>query len=109
MLGDLFVHDRLREGRLIAFVVPIAPIANEIDEKVALKLRAIGESEQRYLDTGFRIVGIHVHDGNLEAAREPARIRRAVRVFGTSREPELIVDDDVNSAAGAIARKPAQV
>ena len=109
MLGDLLVHDGLREGRLIPLVVPITPIAYEIDEKVAAKLRAVSEGEPRHLDAGLRVVCVHVHDGYLETARESARIRRAVRILGSGREPELIVHDDVNGAAGAVAREPAQI
>ena len=109
MVGDSLVHQRLRERRLVAFVVPVAPVSDQIDQEVALEALAIGERQPRRLDAGFRIVGVDVHDRDLEPARETARVRRAVNVLGTGGEPELVVDDDVNRAAGRIPRQPAQV
>ena len=47
--------------------------------------------------------------GNLEAAREPAGVARAVRLFGFSGESELVVGDDVNDAADVVAVEPRQV
>ena len=37
MRGDLLVHERLREGRLVSFVVAVAAIADQVDEEVALE------------------------------------------------------------------------
>ncbi len=34
MLGDAGVHVRLRIGRLVPLVVPVAPIADEVDDDV---------------------------------------------------------------------------
>ena len=103
------VHHRLRERRLVAFVVSVAPVADEIDQEVALELRAIGERQPRRRDARFGIVGVHVDDRNLEPARQAAGVQRAVRVVRVRREPDLVVRDDVNRAAGRIARQPVQV
>ena len=35
--GDLLVHQRLRERRLVAFVVAVAAVADEVDQEVALE------------------------------------------------------------------------
>jgi hypothetical protein len=103
------VHRRLRERRLIAFVVAVTPVADEIDEDIALEGHAIAEREPRGRHAGLRVVGIHVKDGNLEAAREAARIQRAVGILGLGREANLVVRNDVNGAAGRVALEPVEV
>ncbi len=103
--GDLLVHDRLRERRLVPFVVPVSAIADQVDQEVALELRAIRKRQPRDLDARLRIVRVDVDDRDLEPARQTARVRRAVGVLGARREPELVVDDDVDRAAGAVARE----
>ena len=52
---------------------------------------------------------VHVDDRNLESARQAARIERAVRVGRIGREPDLVVRDDVNRAAGGVPVEPVQV
>ena len=76
--GDLLVHQRLRERRLVALVVAVAAVADQVDEEVALEPRAVRERQPRRLDARYRIVGVDVDDRDLEAARQAARIRRAV-------------------------------
>ena len=78
---DLLVHQRLRERGLVAFVVPVAPVADQVDQEVALESLAVRERQPRRLDARFGIVGVDVDDRDLEAARQPARVRGAVRVF----------------------------
>ena len=109
MRSDLPVHQRLGERRLVSLVVAVAAVADEIDEEIELEGPAIGNRQPRRLDARLGIVRVHVHDRNLEAARQAARVRGAVGVFGTGRESELVVDDDVDRAAGRIARQAAQV
>ena len=71
---DLLVHQRLREGRFVALVVAVAPVADEVDQEIALEPLAICECQARNLDARLGIVGIDVDDRNFEAAREPAGI-----------------------------------
>ena len=42
---DAFVHDRLRVGRFIAFVVAVTPIPDQVDEDVLVELVAIGHRQ----------------------------------------------------------------
>ena len=106
---DLLVHQRLGEPRLVPFVVAVAAVADQVDQEVPLEPRAIGERQPRRLDAGLRVVGVDVDDRDLEAARQPARVRRAERILGGGGEPELVVGDDVDRAAGRVAGQPAQV
>ena len=55
------------------------------------------------------IVGVDVDDRDLEPAREPARVARAVGLAGRCRESDLVVGDDVNRAVGVVAGEPREV
>ena len=107
--ADLLIHQGLGKRRFVALIVAVSTVADEIDQEVALESLAVGEGQPRRLDARFWIVGIHMDDRNLEAAREPACIRRAVDVLGPGREPQLVVDDHVDRAAGRVAGQATQV
>ena len=107
--GDLLVHQRLRERRLVALVVAVAAVADQIDQEVAAEPRAILPGQARRLEAGDRIVGVDVDDRNLEAAREAARVAGAVGLGRRRGEPELVVGDDVNRAVGVVAGEARQV
>ena len=74
MLGDLLVHQRLREGRLVPLVVPVTPVADQIDQEVPLEPLAIGKRQPRRFHARFGIVRVDMHDRDLEAARQAARV-----------------------------------
>ena len=88
---DRRVQRRLRERRLVALVVPVTTIADEIDEEVLLELRAIRDAKPHGGDARLQVVGVHVHDRNLEALREIARVVRRARVDRVGREADLVV------------------
>src|SRR3546814_8491603 len=62
MLGDLAVHQRLREGRLVGFVMAVPAIAPEVDHHVLLEPLTIFGRDARDMHAGFRIVPIDVED-----------------------------------------------
>ena len=103
MRRNLLVHQRLRERRLVAFVVPVTPVADQIDQEVALESAAVFPREPCSFEAGRWIVGIDVHDRDLEPAGESARVAGAVGLVGRCREAELIVRDDVNRSTGVVA------
>src|SRR5262249_22928011 len=103
MLFDLAVHDRLRVAGIVAFVVAVAAVADHIDDDVLLELLAVIERDLHDADCGFGIVAIHVEDGRLHAARNVGGVRRGARLIGQRGEADLVVDDEVNGAAGGVA------
>src|SRR5258706_16093240 len=109
MRCDGLVDDRLRERRLIAFVVAITTVADQINQEVETEARAILPGQPGRLEARDRIVGVHVHDGDLEAPREAARVAGAVRVGGRGGETELVVWNDLNRAAGVVTGQSRQV
>ena len=76
--GDDLVHQRLRERRLVAFVVAVAAVADQVDQEVAAEARAVCPRQPRRFEARDRIVGVDVDDRNLEAARQAARVAGAV-------------------------------
>ena len=109
MGADLPIHQRLRERRLVAFVVSVTPVADQVDQEVALEAGAILPRETRGFETGCGIVRADVNDRDLESAGEAARVARAVRLAWCGREAELIVRDDVDGAASVVAVESREV
>ncbi len=103
MRSDLLVHQRLGERRLVAFVVAEAPVAEHVDDHRPLELlpvlgRNLGREHHR-----FRIVAVHVEDQRLDHLGDVGRIGRRARVARIGGEADLVVDDEMQGAAGAIA------
>ena len=101
MLADRLVHDGLRRGRLVRLVVAVPAVADEVDDDVLAELHPVVERETRDEDDGLGVVGIHVEDRGLDHLGDVAAIERRSRVRRLAgREAELVVDDDVQRAAG---------
>ena len=54
-------------------------------------------------ERGLGIVGVHVDDRDVEALREVARVARRAPFHRVGREPDLVVRDHVQRAAGRVA------
>ena len=102
MLGNRLVHQRLGEGRLVALVVAVPAIAEHVDDHRLLKLlpefgRHLGGEHDR-----FRIVAVDVENRRLDHLGDVGRIGRRARIARIGGEADLIVDDVVHRAAGAV-------
>src|SRR5436309_3325059 len=100
---DLLVHHRLREGRIVELVVPVPAVADEVDEDVFLEALAKADGEAGRLHRGLGVVAVHVEDGRLDDLGDVARVGGEAVRLGRRREADLVVDDDVHRAAGAVA------
>src|SRR5436190_7525550 len=101
--GDLLVHHRLREGRIVELVVPVPAVADEVDEDVLLEALAKADGQAGRLHRGLGVVAVHVEDGRLDDLGDVARVGGEAVRLGRRREADLVVDDDVHRAAGAVA------
>ena len=103
MLLDLAVQDGLRVAGVVAFVVAVAAVADHVDDDVLLELLAVVEGDLHHAYGGLGIVAVDVEDGRLHAARDVGGIRRGARFVGQRGEADLVIDDQVNRAAGGVA------
>ena len=64
---DYLVHARLGKARLVTLIVAIAPIADQVDQKILLKLLPVRNGQASHFNTSLRIIGINVHNRDIEA------------------------------------------
>ena len=100
VLANSPIHSRLGDRGLIRFVVPAAPIADQVHHHVALEFiavidRQLGDEQHR-----LRVVGIDVKNGRLDHFCHVRAVLGGAGVFAaTGGEADLVVDHDVQRAA----------
>ena len=100
---DRLVHQGLGEHRLVTLVVAEPPIAEDVDDDVLVELLAELGRNAGGVHHSFRVVAVDVEDRRLDHERDVGRIGRRARVLRRGREADLVVDDDVDRAAGPVA------
>jgi hypothetical protein len=106
---DRLVHERLRVAGLVALVVAEAAVADEIDDEILPEALAVRHGEADRRDGGLGVVRVHVDDRDVEALGEVARIAGRARFDRVGREPDLVVRDEMERAAGRVAGEVLQV
>ena len=103
MLADRRIHQRLGEARLVALVVAEAAVAPHVDDDVAAE--GLAELGRQLAAEGhrFRIVAVDVEDRRLDRLGDVRRIGRRARELRAGGEADLVVDDEMDRAAGAVA------
>ena len=109
LLVDALGLERLRVRRLVLLVVAEAAVADEIHDDVVPELLAIRESESDRGQRGLGIVRVDVHDRNVEALREVARISRRTAFGGIRGEPDLVVRDQMQRPTGRVPVEAVQI
>ena len=102
MTADSLGHQRLRVRGLVLFVVPVPPVADEVDDDVVAEPSPEREREPDRRDGRLGIVGVHVDDRCVESLGEVARVARGAPLLGPGREADLVVRDQVQRAPGRI-------
>ena len=102
MLVDLLRHQGLRVCRLVLLLVPVPPVADEVDHDVVAEAAPERHRDPDRRERRFRVVRVDVNDRNVEAFGEVARVPRRARVGRVGREPDLVVRDHVEGAAGRV-------
>jgi hypothetical protein len=100
---DARVHQGLGVAGLVGLVVPPPPVAHEVDDHVLVEPLPVLEGEARDVGDRFGIVAVHVEGGGVDHLRDVGGVGRAAGVLGQGREADLVVDDDVDGAARAVA------
>ena len=106
---DLLDHQRLRVGRFVLLVVPEPAVADEIDHDVLAEAAPVRHREPGGGDRRLGVVGVHVDDRAVEPLREVGRVARRAALARIGREPDLVVRDQVQRAAGRVAVEVVQV
>src|SRR3546814_6398905 len=109
MAPDLFIHQGLREARLVAFVMAKAAIAEHIDHDRLVEALAEFGRDLRRMHDRFRVVAVHMEDRRLHHLRNVRRIGRRARADGARRKADLVVAAEVARTAGTVplqSRKP---
>ena len=104
VLANLLVHLRLGLRRLFRLVVPPTAIANEVDDHVLSEFHTVIDGQLHGEDHGFRVIAVHVQDRRLHHLRHFRAVLRGPGVFlMAGGKAHLIINDEVNRAAGAVA------
>ena len=108
MILDLRVHDGLGHGGVVAFVVAEAAIAEHVDHHVLAELLAVFRGDLGGVDHRLRVVAVGVEDRRLDHQGRVRRIGARARIARAGGEADLVVDDEVQRPAGAVALQPHQ-
>ena len=108
MRCDLLVHHRLGERRLVAFVVAVPAVAEHVDDDRLVEFLPELDRDLGREHHGFRIVAVHVEDRRVDHLRHVGRIGRGARIARIGGEADLVVDDEMQRAAGAVALQVGQ-
>ena len=108
-LVDLGVHERLRVARVVALVVAVAPVADHVDDDVLVEPLPVGERQPGDPHARLGVVAVHVEDRRLDDLGDVGGVVAGAGGLGRGGEPDLVVDDDVDRAADAVALDVAHV
>ena len=109
MVLDFLIQHRTRERRFVAFVVAPLAVAVHVDDDILLELLPKLDGQLRDVEAGVRIFAVDVEDRHFEHLGDVSAVARRSAVAGPSREADLIVDDDMDRAAGLVALKLREV
>ena len=108
MGADRRVHQRLGEGRLVALVVAEAAVAEHVDDHRLVELLPVFGGDLGGVHHRLGVVAVGVEDRRLDQLGDVGRIGRGARVARVGGEADLVVDDEMDRAAGAVALQPRQ-
>ena len=109
LLLDQVVHQRLGVRRVVALVVPATAVADQVDDDVLVERLAVLEGQPGDPDAGLGVVAVDVEDRRLHHPGHVGAVERGARRGRRGGEADLVVDDHVDGAAGAVAAQLGEV
>lgn len=99
---DLFVHQRLGKVGLVLLVVPVSPVAHDIDEDVLLEFLAVVHCYLHTLVEDVRLISVDVNYGRINCLRHFGAVVRRSALVGISRKSYLVIQDDMYYTSRAV-------
>ena len=84
-------------------------VAHHVDDDVLVEGVAVLEGQVCAADDGLGVVCVHVQDRDLQALGEVGRVSGRAALRRARRETDLVVDDDVDRAAGLVTLQLGEV
>ena len=106
---DFGVEGWLSEAGFVPFVVAVAAVADEIEDNILMKALAEFEGQLNDGSGGERIVPIDVEDGEAERFSWSGAVASGAGVLGYCGKGDLVIDDNVDGAASAVALEAGEV
>ena len=102
-LTDTIIHLGLCEIGLIAFIMPIAAVADQINHDIFSKLPAVVGRQLNNMHNSLRVFTMHVKNGYHQHLGNIGGVSRGARMFRKGGVTDLIVDNDMNRTAGLVS------
>jgi hypothetical protein len=106
--ADLLVHNWLREGRFVDFVVTVEAEANHVYQNIFLKRLPVLNHELGDSHHGLWVRRIYSEHRHAEGLNDVGRVLEAAVILGVGGKSNLVVGYYVDGAVAAELRKLAQ-
>ena len=99
--ADAGVHQRLGLHRLLGLIMPPAAVADDVDDHILAEPHTVVGGQLGDEHHRLGVIAVDVEDGRLDDLGDlGAILRRAGVITAVGGEADLVVDDDVDRAAG---------
>ena len=105
MSFDAGVHHGLGVAGFVTLVMPEAAKSNHVEHDVQIKFAAIIKCDLHDAIRGFGVVTVDMKDRRLRNMSRVSRVDRAAAEARRCRKTDLIINDDMDRAAGSVARQ----
>ena len=91
------------------FVVAAAPVADQVDHDILVELLSVGEGQPGGPNAGIGVVAVDVQHRGGDGLGDVRAVGGGTRLDGGRGESHLVVDHDVDGAAGLVAAQLAHL
>src|SRR5262245_33338996 len=103
------IHPRLSKTRLIAFVVSVSAIADNIDYHVTLKGLTKIDRQHSHTSDRFGVIAVHMKDRRLNRFSNVGGVGPGKSIFRISGKANLIVDNNVDCPTSSITTQMCKI
>ena len=104
VLGDLFVHQRLRDAGRVLLVVAQLAEADDVEHHILAEGHAVFQRELSTQHHRLGVITVHMQHRRLDTLDDVGAVQRGAQIARIGGgETDLVVDDDVHRAACGVA------